>query len=375
MQGANNKLKIIVISRGWWPHIHGGAEKFIFNVVKELAKKHNVTVLTSIGPSETNREYTVYSMKLRRLSTLNSIKFSIWASRKAANIPADAILVNNYWGEIAPLFLRNKPIITIIHDVGFISRKSLMSYIKKLLLKSIIRNSKKVIVPSESVLKDLTSITNIVREKVLVLGFEGVEGPFKKTLIENNYFDILLPGRFAPNKGHDIALEAFRYIIREIPNARLWFVGGLSPGYEEYFKKIKELASEFGDKVIIKVDVEDMDPYYRLADLCIFPSKGEEGYGLTVLEAMTYGKPIVASKIFELTGVVSRDKALIVEPENPRALANAIISIYKGEINVESMIEKALEQARKLSWNRVAEILEQVIYSVIEETNNRKNKV
>ena len=360
-------LKIVVISRGWWPHVYGGAEKFMFSVVKELANKHDVVVLTSVGSSETHREYTVYSMGLKSLSTLNSVKFSLWAARRTSKIPADVVLVNNYWGEIAPLLLRNKPVITIIHDVGFISRKNLMSYVKKLIVKAVIGKSKKIVVPSKSVLEDLKTIADTnISDKVLVLGFEGVEGPFERTFVENNYFDILLPGRFAPNKGHDIALEAFKYVVEEIPNAKLWLIGGLSPGYEKYLRKIKESARKFGDKVVVKVNVKDMDPYYRLADVCIFPSRGEEGYGLAVLEALAYGKPIVASKVFELTGVISKDKALIVEPENPQALAKAITSIYKGEVDVETMIKKGLEHAKRHSWSKVAETLEQTMYSIIE---------
>jgi len=361
-------LKIIVISRGWWPHIYGGAEKFMFNVVKELANKHDVVVLTSVGPNETHRGYTLYSMGLKSLSTINSIRFSIWAARRTSKISADVVLVNNYWGEIAPLLLRNKPIITIIHDVGFISRKDIMSYVKKFIVKATIKNSKKIVVPSKSVLEDLSTMIGAnISDKVLVLGFEGVEGPFKRTFVKNNYFDILLPGRFAPNKGHEIALEAFKYVVRKIPNARLWLVGGLSPGNERYFRKVRELASEFGDKVVIKVSVKDIDPYYRLADVCIFPSRGEEGYGLTVLEALAYGKPVVASKVFELTGAVSKDRALIVEPEDPQALAKAIISIYNGEVDAESMVRKGLEHARRLNWRRVAETLEQVMYSITDK--------
>jgi glycosyltransferase involved in cell wall biosynthesis len=79
----------------------------------------------------------------------------------------------------------------------------------------------------------------------------------------------------------------------------------------------------------------------------VFPSL-YEGFGLPVLEAMQMGCPVITSNASSLPEV-GGDAALYVDPQNVRALANAIETLTRDEARIVSMVEKGYAQAEKFS--------------------------
>jgi len=300
--------------------------------------------------------------------------FSRKAAKMANEVGPDVVIVNSYWGELSPLYIgKSIPVIAIIHDVGLFeseeARKHRFKYFLRVrILEKVVKRVEKIIVPSIAVKEDLMKYLFVEENKVFVLGFEGVDGPFKRVHDENDYFDIVQVSRFAPNKGQHITLEAFKHVMKVIPNARLWLVGGKGIGVEyiKYFENIAKIAlrlnREAGREVVkVVVDADDVNPYYRIADVCVFPSISAEGYGLTVLECMAHGKPVIASSIFARTGVASEERAYILPSLTPKHVAETIVHVYKNYGDALKKAEKGLDYARKCSWRRVAEKISTVI--------------
>ncbi|RLC33950.1 MAG: hypothetical protein DRZ76_03620 [Candidatus Nealsonbacteria bacterium] len=379
-------LKIAVISRGWWPSIKGGSEKFAVKVSTGLyVRGHEVIGITRWihGFPRPDAPHKLIIMKERKIwPLLSSFRFSLWASEVANKLDVDMVLVNSYWGEISPLYIR-KPCIAIVHDVGFLEpvtnayigfwrlkTKILSRLVRKHVLAKVLEQVDAIIVPTKLVRNKILTFFNVDSSKVYVLGFEGVEGPFEKIHIKNRWFDIVCIGRFAPNKGQLILLEAFHKLSKKLPNIRLWLIGSHGIGYELYLSKVmsiaKQINAELGDKrVYVIVNAPEIDWYYKIADICVFPSLGEEGYGLAILEAMAYGKPVVCSDIFAETGIATLDRALIVPRGDVKALANAIIKLYYDPKLREVLSRKGLEYAKTCRWDKVVERIEGILLNII----------
>ncbi len=374
-------MRIALVSRGWWPSVRGGSERFISRLGAELSRRgHEVIGVTRWFRGDERPEAPhelVVKEEGRALPLISSYLFSRWAAKVVNGLRPDAVVVNTYWGETSPLMIDEEiPVIAVIHDVGLLhselARKRRIKYLLRMrALRKVTRRVDRIIVPTKRVLTDLITHFNVPPGKVRVLGFEGVDGPFKRVLINNEYFDILQVGRFAPNKGQLVTLEAFKHVVKEVPNAKLWLVGGggVSAEHVRYLEVVRGVAKEINNSlgreaVEVVVDAPSVSKYYELADVCVASSIGEEGYGLTVVECMAYGKPVIASDVFKETGVASEERAYIYPRGNAQELAKLILHVHRNLEDALTKAEKGLEYARKCSWGRVAEIFEEEITSL-----------
>jgi len=373
--------RLAIVSRGWYPLVLGGADKFIASLADRLHKRGYEIIGITMGFGRIQELKTNYKMIIirqrKRIPLISSIFFSYRSANLVNKINPDAVIVNGYWAEASPIFISGKiPIILIIHDVGLFrsqwaKKHRIKHMLRTFILRKNIRIATKIVVPTDIVKKDLVSYLGAEEDKIIVLGTEGVEGPFEYKRVNNNYFDIVQVARFALNKGQLLALKAFDEISRKIPNARLWLVGGAPSSKEQlqYFQKILDYAKRINkklgwDAVRIILNADDIGKYYEIADICIAPSLGEEGYGLAVVECMSYGKPVIASDIFEKTGVVDRNRALIFRRGNYKELAEYIVRVYKDENLYEKLSYNALKYAKSVSWDRVADVFEEIIKEI-----------
>ncbi len=377
---------IAIVSRSLWPFIKGGAEKFIYTLGQRLKSYgFNVLFITlspgSIDKKSFSQENIIFIKNpfIKPIPLVSSLYFSVIASIIVNILKPDAVIVNGYWGEASPsLISRHIPVVVVIHDVGlFTSEYARRNRIKYLLRKAVLtlttRRAWAIVVPTSTVKKDLVKYLGVDPSKILVLGGEGVEGPFKREHIENKYFDVVHVGRFAPNKGQLVSLKAFREVVERIPNARLWLVGGLSSNIEhlKYYREVlveaKKINESIGrEAVVIVVNAPSIEEYYRIADVCIAPSLAEEGYGLTIVECMAYGKPVIASDVFLETSVAARDRNIVVKRGSYEELARAIIRLYNDRKLYDSLSEKGLSYVRMLSWDNVALFFKKLLNKLLD---------
>ncbi len=87
---------------------------------------------------------------------------------------------------------------------------------------------------------------------------------------------------------------------------------------------------------------------YAAADLLVMPSR-IEGFGLTVLEAMACGTPVVCSRAASLPEV-GGDAVVYFDPEDPEELAGTIERVLDSKILMASLSAKGLERAKRFTW-------------------------
>jgi glycosyltransferase involved in cell wall biosynthesis len=101
------------------------------------------------------------------------------------------------------------------------------------------------------------------------------------------------------------------------------------------------------------VDDEDLPDLYRGAQLFVFPSL-YEGFGLPILEAMASGVPVITSNVASMPEVAG-DAAILIDPHDPKAIAEGIARILAEDRLRQDMIQKGLARARRFTWDSVAQ--------------------
>lgn len=101
------------------------------------------------------------------------------------------------------------------------------------------------------------------------------------------------------------------------------------------------------------VDEEDKPVLYRATQLFIFPSRNE-GFGLTPLEALACGAPVICSNATSLPEVVG-DAALLFDPDDEARLTELIQRAASDSALRDHLRAKGIQQARQFSWRTTAE--------------------
>jgi glycosyltransferase-like protein len=169
---------------------------------------------------------------------------------------------------------------------------------------------------------------------------------------------ILAVGGIEERKNTLQILRAFARVRTDIPDARLWILGGASVldhgAYRAAFDR--ELASlppgvRGAVTSIGVVRDEDVPAIYRLASALAFPSL-HEGFGLAALEGLAAGIPVVASRRAPLTEFLDESCATLVDPTSACDVARGIVEALRNDSAERRDAGRA--RARSRSWSRVA---------------------
>jgi glycosyltransferase involved in cell wall biosynthesis len=179
------------------------------------------------------------------------------------------------------------------------------------------------------------------RARALLAEKYGIEGPF-----------LLFVSTLEPRKNIDGLLDAFTALLDHIPHT-LVLVGG--PGW-----KMSHLDARLSGPVLAKrirrmgyvTPRSDLPAFYSAADAFVFPSH-YEGFGLPVVEAMTCGCPVITSEASCLPEVAG-GAALLVPPDQPEAIADAIRRVTDDKALRETLREKGRKRAAVFSWEKSA---------------------
>lgn len=129
--------------------------------------------------------------------------------------------------------------------------------------------------------------------------------------------------RLAYQKGHDIAITAFRRVVDAFPDATLTIVG---EGPER--PKLEALIARLGLQDNVRLRGMVADPSVELSSARAFVTASRwEGFGVAIVEAMSVGLPVVAARcdFGPEDLIVAPELGVLAEPNDPAALAEAMI--------------------------------------------------
>lgn len=171
---------------------------------------------------------------------------------------------------------------------------------------------------------------------------------------DEGQLNVLFVGRFdEPRKGLGVLLAAWPDVVAACPAARLLIVGR-----GDVAALRARIAAEGVPRVVVigPIAGAELPRWYRSAAVFCAPSTGQESFGIILAEAMSSGTPVVASDIAGYRDVVQhRREGLLVPPQQPVALANALIYLL-GNADVRAMCGVAgRATAQHYAWDDVTE--------------------
>ncbi len=188
--------------------------------------------------------------------------------------------------------------------------------------------------------KPLTGVKDAVREKLGVSKNAGVVVTVRRLVYKN---------------GVDTLIDSAKIAIKKNPKL-VFLVVGEGPDFAEVKARIEQLGIRSNFRLTGFVSDEDLPLYYNAADFFVLPSKSGEGLPLVVLEAMACGLPVVATKVGGVSEVMMEDYGKIVPPDNPDALAEAVLEFSHRELSaLKNGLRAMIEQ--KFSWDKNVEKL------------------
>jgi glycosyltransferase involved in cell wall biosynthesis len=255
-----------------------------------------------------------------------------------------------HFNYVVPPLYRGPAVVTV-HDLSFESDPSLMSPRDRFMFRTFVprsvRRADRVLTVSERTKRDLVERYGVSEQKIVVTP-NGVDPIFRPNDGPSDAPPYaLFVGGIQPRKDPLTAIEALALVDGEL---RLVIVGNEKRGGDEVRSAVQRLGLESRVELIGYVEHEGLASLYRGAACLVFPSR-YEGFGLPVLEAMASGTPVVATTAGAVPEVAG-DAAILVEPGDPRALAEGV---QQALAHREQLVEAGLERARQFTWAKTAQ--------------------
>ncbi len=173
-------------------------------------------------------------------------------------------------------------------------------------------------------------------------------------------------GGYEPVKGGDLFIDAVPDVHAAAPEAGFSFYGECWPHQRGFCDRVRRRADELGIPVDF-VETRGFAKHEATASLVVMPSR-QEGLGLVGLESMSYGVPVVAADVGGLRDVVVDGvTGLLVPPEDPVSLGNALIRLLKDGPLRERMGAAARERVQEhFSVQSAVDGLLDVLHEVLE---------
>jgi len=303
------------------------------------------------------------------IPTRNILRFYWKLNKKARKEQVDLFF---FPFDIAPFYSENYAL--MVHDLIFLKlERNVKNFFFSILVRNAIRKAKVIITPSKFTKEEIVKTYKIEGRKIQELPL-GIDPIFRKVsiqeamdriyklnllphqVIENGF--ILHVGRIRPAyKNLNRLLRAY-VDCKDVIKKYLVIVSTDKPskGDEKIIRKFKEdiiLLHDIPEDVLVLL--------YNLSDFFVYPSL-YEGFGMSAVEAMACGKPLIVSNIPPFREVVG-DAGVFFNPLDVNSLREAIINLSLNEALREKLSKKAEERAKIFTWENFSEKLLRILIS------------
>lgn len=359
-------MKIVFIG-GRDIHKLGGIENYMYNLATQLVRMGHEPIV--FCESDHNGEETVNGFRViyRKGSTnpifakpLLGIKNTKEAIRTIPNI--DLIHYNAWPPSIGGKYARKHNVKTLMQGHGFGWKSTKYPWILRQIIKYV---TWRVVKRNENLIMCSHEQTDFFEHKFKVSAPtvptatnlpDLVQQPISDILERfdleaNNYF--LLLARLVQDKNPDYLIKAFSNIDNK---GYKLVIAGSNPSQPKYVKRLHELARNNPNIVFTGAVYDaDKDSLLRNAAAFCIPST-REGLAISLLEAMSYKLPIIASDIKANMDIVGKEGALWVKPESIEDLETALTTFISNPNILNAAIEQNYQTVvNNYTWEKVAE--------------------
>jgi len=353
-------MKKICIDARLWGIAHTGIGRYTENLIENLPVSSDCSITLIVSPE------TESQPKLARFRKFIAFKhpYSVFSQFEMLKlwfqIRPDLI---HFTHSSIPVFWPGKMVVTFHDLIRHISKGSdtttknyafyRLKYLGYLLVDRIAMwRASGIIVPAQYWKKELIKRFRIPEDKIKVT-YEGVDPVFKKTSEKKNFGMkkpfVVYAGNLYPHKNIPVLLNAVKLLGGEVSLA---LVGARSVFSDRAREMIKRLEVSDFVHLLGRLTDREMSQLYSQASAFVFPSL-IEGFGLTGLEAMAAGLPVIAAEASCLPEIYGQ-AAVYFNPENPRELADVIIRVVSDDSLKKKLSELGLARVKQYSWAKMA---------------------
>ncbi len=275
---------------------------------------------------------------------------------------------------------QKKAVVTCHDLINFYSQENLrgsvqVPFISRYLWLRGVRGMEKadhIVAVSDATAKEITQILDVGSSQVTVT-HNGVNPAFKplsadqialirqRQNLPSNALCLLNVGSDHPRKNVLTILKTVEKLKQQGLSVCFWKVSADFTEEQKAFIRDRNLASCVS--YLGKPTLPELVQLYGAADILVAPSL-HEGFGLTLLEAMATGTPVVTSDVSAMPEVAG-DAAALVDPTDVGAIASAIHRLYNDDCYREELIQKGLKRAQQFTWKATAERVAQVYETLL----------
>lgn len=354
----------------------GGAEVYIHEIAKRLAKKHNIFMFTSSSPNLSDKD-VIDGVNITRKGKSLFVYFYAFMYYMLYFRHDMDLIIDTHKGIpfFTPLYSR-KPKILLVHHVHrhmwfdeFFFPIALFGYFLELYIMPLVYKGLSVITVSPSSLEELRKIG--FSDKETFISYPAIQvrlkKTVKKTMKKTANPTMLYLGRLKEYKRIEYAIRALKRLLPEFPKLRLAIAGE-----GDYEKKLLSMVKKLN---LIKhvdflglVSEEEKIGLMQKAWVFLMPSK-VEGWGITVMEAGALGTPSVGTNVLGLRDSIVDSKTGFLSDSFGEFTSNIRRLLINPSMRTE-MGKNSKNRASKFSWNSSTEVFEHAIDNV----NKRKDE-
>jgi glycosyltransferase involved in cell wall biosynthesis len=264
------------------------------------------------------------------------------------------------------------PTVVTVHDViQFVLPEYAWRKISRLyfgMVSVAARRAQAVITVSECSKRDIMKIIGLPAERIHVIGnavdasFYPVRDAWQLANVRERYGIaprfVLYFGGFDMRKNVPRIIEAYGRLPESLRREYQLVIAGRyqhlgHPLYPDPRETVRRLGLDGSVIFTGQIREQDKAPLYSAASVYMFPSL-YEGFGMTVLEAMACGTPVLTSNVSALPEVVG-DAGALVDPYSADAISQQLAELLESQSTREELSRRGLERARHFTWPAVAE--------------------
>jgi len=259
---------------------------------------------------------------------------------------------------LAGLFFKNYVLEVHQMPVRFLKRAKtfvvLTSFIKKRLMERGISESKILVAPDGVSLNKF----EIPARRCYASSVAGGRNPKSeirnKLNLPQDKKIVVYTGHLYEWKGAQTLAEASQYLSKD---TEVYFIGGTTKDQRKF--EIRNLKLEI--KVVGHRPPSEIPLWLKAADVLVLPNSAKEDISkfytspMKLFEYMASKRPIVASNLPSLREILNKENAILVEPDNPEALAQGIKQAMEDRNLVQTITQNAYDDVQNYTWEKRAE--------------------
>lgn len=176
--------------------------------------------------------------------------------------------------------------------------------------------------------------------------------------------------RLALQKGIDRFIEVAKRVLMKVDNVKFLIVGDgeLRPILEE---KVIKLCLQ--DKIIFTGARTDVPDLLSIFDIFLLTSNWEP-FGITLLEAMAIGIPIIAFAVDGVPEVVNETCAILVNPGNIKMMSQETLDLFENKSKQKKLIQGGLERVKEFNIAKISRGFTEIYYKSLTGQGHKKAK-